>query len=256
MDINNILDKEFEALSNEDVKIINQFFIEECAVERKNSDRKGVFGLVQKQMAYNSNKIEGSTLTPDQTASLFDDNVVYDEYLLKDIEEMRSHFLMFNYMLDTIENTLSEDLIKQFHYQLKIGVFEDRANGYVIGDYKKRPNIVGNTMTATPLEVIQKMPELMADYTKAEKTLEAIASFHKSYEKIHPFQDGNGRTGRIIMFRECLKNGVLPFIVHDKNKRQYIECLQSDDVNKLVEYFKKEQMEYYQIMKTMLYRYF
>lgn len=256
MNINSILDKDFVNLTAEDIKRINVFFIEECVVERNNSDRKGVYGLVQKQMAYNSNKIEGSTLTPDQTASLFDNDVVYDEYLLKDIEEMRGHFLMFNFMLDTIKEPLTEELIKQFHYQLKIGVFEDRANGYAIGDYKKRPNIVGNTITATPMEVREKMPELMEQYSNMEKTLENIALFHKMYEGIHPFQDGNGRTGRIVMFRECLRNEILPFIVHDKNKREYIECLQENDVSRLVAYFRREQMEYYEIMKRMLYRYF
>lgn len=195
-------------------------------------------------------------LTKDQTASLFDNNIVYDDFRLKDIEEMRGHFLMFNYMLDTINEPLSEDLIKQFHYQLKIGVFEDRVNGYAIGNYKERPNIVGKTLTADPLEIKELMPKIINDYNNSEKEFIDIVEFHKKYESIHPFQDGNGRTGRIIMFRECLKNDILPFNVRCENKELYIKGFYSHNINILCDCFKEEQKYFYSILQKMLYRYF
>ena len=123
---------------------------------------------------------------------------------------------MFNKMIDTLEEPLTEELIKAFHFELKSGVFEDRANGYAIGDYKKRPNMVGMYETALPKEVPEKMRELLEWYHGSEKTLEVMAEFHARYESLHPFQDGNGRTGRLILFRECLKSGLVPIIIEDQ----------------------------------------
>lgn len=118
-----------------------EFLLERFQIERKRFDRSGVYGYTQRLLAYNSNKIEGSTLTEEQTASLFDNGTLPksdDYYRAKDVEEMNGHFLMFNRMLDTLEELLSQEMIKAFHYELKSGVFEDRANGYAIGDYKKK----------------------------------------------------------------------------------------------------------------------
>ena len=137
-----------------------KWLIDRFIIERKKFDRSGVYAYTQRVMAYNSNKIEGSTLTPEQTASLFDNGTLPrsdDYYRAKDVEEMNGHFLMFNYMLDTLEEPLSQKLIKQFQYELKSGVFEDRANGYAIGDYKQRPNMVGMYRTALPKEVPDEM---------------------------------------------------------------------------------------------------
>lgn len=203
-------------------------------------------------MAYNSNKIEGSTLTEDQTAALFEEGFLpasEDVYRAKDIEEMNGHFLMFNHMLATIDELLSEDLIKKFHYELKAGVFEDRANGYAIGSYKKRTNTVNNLNTAHPKDVAQKMAELLDWYHGVpKKDLETIARLHSAYERIHPFQDGNGRTGRLIIFRECLKNDICPFIVQDINRAAYVTSLKKaqteNDFAGLVKYFAKEQFVY------------
>ena len=123
----------------------------------------------------------------------------------KDVEEMNGHFLMFNKMLDTLNEPLTQRLIKQFHYELKSGVFEDRANGYAIGDYKKRPNIVGLYHTTKPEDVETEMKYLLEWYSEQERIgIAVLAEFHARYESIHPFQDGNGRTGRLIIFRECL----------------------------------------------------
>ena len=158
-----------------------RWLIERFKIERKRFDRTGVYAYTQRAMAYNSNKIEGSTLTPEQTASLFDNGTLPvndDYYRAKDVEEMNGHFLMFNHMLDTLEEELTENLIKRMHYELKSGVFEDRANGYAIGDYKKRPNMIGMYKTALPKDVEAEMRQLLDWYHKQEKTMKTLAEFH------------------------------------------------------------------------------
>ncbi len=229
------------------------FLMERFIIERQRFDRSGIYAYTQRMLAYNSNKIEGSTLTEEQTAALFDNGILPksdDYYRAKDVEEMNGHFLMFNKMLDTIEEPLSQDLIKAFHYELKLGVFEDRANGYAIGDYKKRPNIVGTYETVKPENVPKEMENLLTWYSTQDKTIDALAEFHARYEQIHPFQDGNGRTGRIILFRECLKNNIVPAIIEDKNRMEYIEALrdyrEEGNISKMTELLKTEQEFYYE----------
>ena len=237
-------------------KLMSEFkkwLIDRFIIERKKFDRSGVYAYTQRVMAYNSNKIEGSTLTPEQTASLFDNGTLPrsdDYYRAKDVEEMNGHFLMFNYMLDTLEEPLSQKLIKQFHYELKSGVFEDRANGYAIGDYKQRPNMVGMYRTALPKEVPDEMEKLLVWYEAQPKNMETLAKFHARYESIHPFQDGNGRTGRMILFRESLKyEEVDPFIILDDDRTVYIEALkefrENGTVSQLTELLQKEAEIYY-----------
>ena len=228
-----------------------QHLLERFKIEHAKRDRSGVYGFTQRLMAYNSNKIEGSTLTEEQTASLFDTGVLPrsdDYYRAKDVEEMNGHFLMFNKMLDTLDGDLSQELIKQFHYELKSGVFEDRANGYAIGDYKERPNMIGINQTALPSQVPAEMENLLTWYKNQEISLETLAEFHARYEIIHPFQDGNGRTGRMILFRECLRHNISPFIIEDANRPEYLDALkayrQTKTVTELTDLFKKEP-EYY-----------
>lgn len=231
-----------------------KWLIERFMIERKRFDRSGVYAYTQRTMAYNSNKIEGSTLTPEQTASLFDEGTLpqnNDYYRAKDVEETNGHFLMFNYMLDTLQEELSEELIKRFHYELKSGVFEDRANGYAIGAYKTRPNMVGMYKTILPKDVGAEMEKLLNWYHEQEKDIKTLAEFHARYEAIHPFQDGNGRTGRILLFRESLKNETLsPFIILDDDRNVYIEGLkeyrESKKVDKLVQLMEKEMKSYYE----------
>lgn len=232
--------------------------LDKMLFEFKNNIRNGVYGYTQKIMAYNSNRIEGNHLSVEHTSSLFDTQsfVSDDVYRPKDVEEMSGHFLMFNHMLKTIDKPLTEDLIKEFHRCLKEGVFEDKANGYVIGDYKARENIIGVYKTAKPNRVHEAMSNLLDAYDACDKTLESILALHAAYEIIHPFQDGNGRTGRLIMFRECLIDDVKPFIVRDCNKARYISALNNarvtGNVNELVSYVKTEQESYEQAIKGMI----
>ena len=228
-----------------------RFLLERFQIEWKHRDRSGIYGFTQRLMAYNSNKIEGSTLTEEQTASLFDTGMLPcsdDYYRAKDVEEMNGHFLMFNKMLKTLDAPLTQELIKQFHYELKSGVFEDRANGYAIGDYKKRPNMIGMYETTLPGNVAEEMAALLSWYENREVTLDVLAKFHARYESIHPFQDGNGRTGRLILFRECLRHNVLPFIIEDAHRPAYLEALkeyrETGGITKMVTLFRLEQ-DYY-----------
>ncbi len=235
------------------------FLLKRFKIEKKKFDRSGVYAYTQRLLAYNSNKIEGSTLTEEQTASLFDNGILPkadDYYRAKDVEEMNGHFLMFNRMLDTLNDSLSQDLIKQFHYELKSGVFEDRANGYAIGNYKKRPNMIGIYQTVKPDNVEEEMNALMEWYFKQEVNISVLAEFHARYESIHPFQDGNGRTGRLILFRECLKNGIVPVVIEDANRNEYLKALkeyrEEKELNGLISLFEKEQQFYLEKCKYFI----
>ena len=226
--------------------------LERFKIEHTKRDRSGVYSFTQRLLAYNSNKIEGSTLTEEQTASLFDTGILTktdDYYRAKDVEEMNGHFLMFNKMLDTLDAALDQQIIKSFHFELKSGVFEDRANGYAIGDYKKRPNMIGIHQTTLPSQVPDAMTELLNWYHAQDVSLETLAEFHARYEIIHPFQDGNGRTGRIILFRECLRHDISPFIIEDANRPEYLEALkayrQDGNTTALITLFQKEQEFYF-----------
>ena len=239
---------------------INDFLIKRFKIEHNKRDRSGIYATTQRLLAYNSNKIEGSTLTEEQTASLFDTGSLPksdDYYRAKDIEEMNGHFLMFNLMINTLDQELSEDLIKRFHYELKSGVFEDRANGYAIGDYKTRPNMIGMYKTVAPKDVEAEMEKLLDWYNSQEKNINTLAQFHARYESIHPFQDGNGRTGRMIIFRESLKSeSIQPFIILDENRGAYIDALkefqEEQKTDKLVELMKKEASVYYEECKYFM----
>lgn len=236
-----------------------EFLLERFKIERDKFDRSGVYAYTQRLLAYNSNKIEGSTLTEEQTASLFDNGTLpksNDYYRAKDVEEMNGHFLMFNKMVDTLDEALTQELIKQFHYELKSGVFEDRANGYAIGDYKNRPNMIGMYQTVRPENVVQEMNSLMEWYGNQNVDISVLAEFHARYESIHPFQDGNGRTGRLIIFRECLKNGIVPIVIEDANRNMYLEALkeyrEEKKLDKLIILFEKEQQVYLEKCKYFM----
>lgn len=206
-----------------DVDIIIGALKKEFEGRKKN----GLYSLFQTVFAYHSNHIEGSNLTENQTAFLFDTGTLGGEnvyYRVKDIEEAHGHFLMFDHMLKSFDEPLSEKMIKSFHYCLKAGVFEDKLNGYAIGEYKTLINRVGTITTAHPDEVPYLMELLISGYMNQKfqkKQYKDILRFHVEFEKIHPFQDGNGRVGRIIMFRECLKNDLFPIIIRDIDSMEY-----------------------------------
>lgn len=266
--INELLKTDFHNFSKEDIHLINIQMIEQMNTEWKLHDRGGVYGIIQRDMAYNSNRIEGSHLTKDETASLFETGQILSDglvvYRSKDIEEMTGHFLMFNKMLKTIDEPLSEDLIKAFHYELTSGVFEFRASGYPSGEYKTRANTVSTITVALPNEVPDKMKSWLSSYQakvdNGSVTLKDLAELHADFEKIHPFQDGNGRTGRMILFRETLKNDLIPFIIHDNNKLIYANALkeyqQGGSIDNLTAYFQSEQENFYKyIAVQFLYDY-
>lgn len=246
-------------ISNSTNKEFLEFLLKRFKIEKEKFDRSGVYAYTQRLLAYNSNKIEGSTLTEEQTASLFDNGMLpksENYYRAKDVEEMNGHFLMFNKMLDTLDKPLTQELIKQFHYELKSGVFEDRANGYAIGDYKQRPNMIGLYQTVRPENVVQEMKLLMDWYNSQEASISVLAEWHARYESIHPFQDGNGRTGRLILFRECLKNGIVPIVIEDANRNEYLEALkkyrEEESLDKLISLFEKEQHIYLEKCKYFM----
>ncbi|WP_346911309.1 Fic family protein [Faecalicatena orotica] len=243
----------------DDIKM-TELLKERFRIEMEKQDRGGVYALTQRKMAYNSNRIEGSTLTEKQTASIFETGTIRADgsvFRTKDVEEMTGHFTMFNYMLDTCEEILSQRLIKEYHYRLKAGVFEDIANGYPIGEYRNRRNMVSDIMTSTPENVEEDMKVLLEDYNSKEPhSLKDLAKFHARFEKIHPFQDGNGRAGRMILFKECLRSCVMPFIIGDDRKAEYYECLnnaqQNEDYEPLIRYFGQEQERYVEMVKDFI----
>lgn len=223
-------------------------------------DRKGVYAYTQKIMAYNSNRIEGSTLTSEQTASLFDTGSLVGDsneiYRAKDIEEMTGHFKMFNEVIKSLDKPLTIEMIKSFHFQLKAGVFEDYANGYLVGEFKKYKNHVSDIETELPENIPDKIAELIHKYEKSDKTLKDIVVFHAEYEHIHPFQDGNGRTGRAIMLKQCLDANIIPIIIRDDEKLLYYRALhqaQTENMyDKLLVFFENEQEKYYQNVKDYI----
>lgn len=262
--LNSVLKRDFADLAKEDCKSIVQALIERFRIELARQDRQGIYAATQKTMAYNSNRIEGSTLTEGQTATLFDTGTLISDgimiYRAKDIEEMNGHFRMFNYMVKNIGNPLSENMIKQFHFCLKTGVFEDFANGYKVGDYKTRANRVGTINTVLPIDVPKRMGELIQWYCSlSEIKIEDLARFHAEYESIHPFQDGNGRTGRMILFKQCLDEGLIPIVIHDDDKVLYMNALNKaqteNNYTLLSDIFIKAQEEYYKELQLFLYDY-
>ena len=188
----------------------------------------GLYHELQVRMTYNSNHIEGSKLTEDQTRLIFETNTidVGDGILVDDILETVHHFRAIDYVIDKAEEELSEDIIKHLHYLLKHDTKDSTLSWFAVGDYKKRANVVGGRETAKPKEVPGRMRELLADYNaKGKVTIEDVVTFHAEFEHIHPFQDGNGRVGRLIALKECLHHNIIPFIIEDNKKGFYYRGL-------------------------------
>lgn len=197
--------------------------------EKKNRYSGGIYHKTQIDLTYNSNHIEGSRLTHDQTRYIFDTNTigVENEVLnVDDVIETANHFRCIDMIIDNAKATLTEKFIKDLHLILKNGTSDSRKDWFSVGDYKKMPNEVGGMVTALPEEVADRMKALLTEYNnKKEKTLEDILDFHVKFEIIHPFQDGNGRVGRLIIFKECLKYNIVPFIIEDQLKMFYYRGL-------------------------------
>ena len=189
----------------------------------------GIYHKTQIDLTYNSNRIEGSRLTYDQTRDIFETNKVCVEteaLNVDDVIETVNHFRCIDLIIDRAKAALTEKFIKELHFILKNGTSDSRKEWFAVGDYKRMPNEVGGMDTALPEEVADKMKALLAEYNgKKEKTLEDILDFHVRFERIHPFQDGNGRVGRLIMFKECLKYNIVPFIIEDDLKMFYYRGL-------------------------------
>ena len=189
----------------------------------------GIYHKTQIDLTYNSNHIEGSRLTHDQTRYIFETNTigVEKEVLnVDDVIETANHFRCIDMIIDNAKAALTEKFIKELHLLLKNGTSDSRNDWFAVGDYKKMPNEVGGMDTALPEEVADKMKALLTEYNgKEEKTFEDILDFHVKFEQIHPFQDGNGRVGRLIMFKECLKYNIVPFIIEDNLKMFYYRGL-------------------------------
>ncbi|MBO6217359.1 MAG: Fic family protein [Prevotella sp.] len=196
--------------------------------EQKNMRLKGgIYHKTQIDMTYNSNHIEGSRLTHQQTRYIFETNTIgVTEGVMNvdDIVETVNHFKCMDFIIDHAGEKLTENLIKQLHLILKTGTSDSQKDWFMVGDYKKLPNEVGGQETCLPKEVHQRMKALLGKYNAIkEKTLEDILDFHVQFETIHPFQDGNGRVGRLLMFKECLNNAIVPFIITDELKHFYYQ---------------------------------
>ena len=197
--------------------------------EKKAKLHGGIYHRVQVDLTYNSNHIEGSRLTHDQTRYIYETNtigIVDEAVRVDDIIETTNHFRCIDFIIDKANASLSETVIKQLHYLLKSGTSDSRKDWFAVGEYKKLPNEVGGMDTTLPEEVSKEIKNLLAWYNAIENvTLEDIIEFHVRFEKIHPFQDGNGRVGRLIMFKECLKNNIVPFIIDENHKLFYYRGL-------------------------------
>ena len=250
-----------ELIKDEEKLDVSKINVLEVLKEQKEMKLKGnLYHNTQVIFAYNTNHIEGSKLTEEQTRYIFETNSILFEgqtvASVDDILETANHFKLVDYMLDKANEQLTEDMMKEFHKILKEGTMDSRKEWFMVGDYKKVVNEAGGIKTTDPKNVQRDMSKLMEWYNSLEnKTINEIVEFHVRFERIHPFQDGNGRVGRIIMFKECLKNGIVPFIILDKDKLFYYRglkeyksekgylidtCLNAQDqYTKMIEYYLK-----------------
>jgi Fic family protein len=232
-------------------------------IEQKNSKFKGnIYHYSQVNFAYNSNKIEGSHLTEDETEEIFETNSFIpktnDAIKFDDLTEMKNHFRLFDYMLDIVEDTLTKENIIEMNKILKRNTSDEENPRYNVGGFKIVPNKIGliNVIeTSHPNDVENDMNKLLEWYNSIKEiSLEDIIEFHVRFERIHPFGDGNGRVGRIIMFKECLKNNIMPFIILDSDKPYYMRGLKEykNDKMYLIDTIKNEQDIFEKVCEEML----
>lgn len=199
--------------------------------QKAGKTKGGIYHRIQVDLTYNSNHIEGSRLTRDQTRYIFETNTIgiaEGSVNVDDIIETTNHFRAIDYIIDKTDGRLTETSIKHLHFLLKSGTSDERKDWFRVGDYKLLPNEVGGNDTVEPENVHKEIKSLLDEYNAIKHpTLEDIIDFHQRFEAIHPFQDGNGRVGRLIMFRECLRNGIVPFIITDELKIYYYNGLRN-----------------------------
>ena len=207
----------------------NKLLLDILQEEKFSGYAGGIYHKTQIELTYNSNHIEGSSLTYEQTRYIFETNTIGVEdgsLNVDDVIETANHFRIVSLIIDNAKSTLTQEFIKKLHLLLKNGTSDSRKDWFAVGGYKKLPNEVGGMHTTPPEEVSGKMKELLDEYNaKEEKSLDDVLDFHVKFEKIHPFQDGNGRVGRLIMFKECLKYNIIPFIIEDDLKMFYYRGL-------------------------------
>lgn len=220
----------------------------------------GLYHQTQVRLAYNSNHMEGSRLTEDQTRSIYETHtigVTDGQENVDDIIEAVNHFRCFQYILEVADKELSEDMIKHIHLLLKSGTTDSQKKWFAVGDYKKMPNVIGDMIETTPpAKVAAEVKKLLKSYRENSNiTFEDIVDFHYRFEKIHPFQDGNGRVGRLIMFKECLKYNIPPFIIEDNVKEYYKRGLNEHATEKgyLIETCRASQDAYKKLLKYFEY---
>ncbi|MBQ4559535.1 MAG: Fic family protein [Tyzzerella sp.] len=220
----------------------------------------GLYHQTQVRLAYNSNHMEGSRLTEDQTRSIYETQtiaVTEGHEKIDDIIETVNHFRCFDYILSVADKELSEDIMKHIHLLLKNGTTDSQKEWFAVGDYKKRPNMIGDMIETThPSKVASEIKQLLKSYREnGNMMFEDIIDFHYKFEKIHPFQDGNGRVGRLIMFKECLKYNIPPFIIEDVSKDYYRRGLKEYETEKgfLVETCRAAQDTYKKLLEYFEY---
>lgn len=230
-DICNYLDCQVGDIVSMEKEVDKTTLLYKLREEKKMKLKGGIYHQTQIKLAYNSNHIEGSTLSEDQTRYIFETNTVGLEKEVAnvdDIIETINHFICFDYMLDCAGDELSETIIKKMHWLLKSHTSDSRVEWFNVGEYKQRSNVVGGEKTTPPSKVRKEIQNLLHEYNQKDLiTLDDIIDFHYHFEKIHPFQDGNGRVGRLIMFKECLKYNIVPFIIEDRNKMYYYRGLKN-----------------------------
>ena len=227
------LDTSIDELVKEEEDVVDLSKVNLLEILRKQKEMKlsgNIYHYTQVKFAYNTNHIEGSTLTEEETRYIYETNTIVstsdNPTKVDDIIETVNHFRIVDYLIDNADKKLTESMIKEFHRILKSGTSDSTKTWFKVGEYKILENQIGDQKTAKPNEVPQKMKELLSSYNKKKKIiLEDIIDFHAKFEAIHPFQDGNGRIGRIIMFKECLKNNIVPFIIQDADKLFYYRGL-------------------------------
>lgn len=189
--------------------------------EKKNAVKGGIYNKMQVDFAYNSNRIEGNCLTYEQTRYIFETHTIGGTASVNNVFEAANHFRCFDYILDTIDEPISEKLIKELDRKLKSGIITDDDSA-VVGDYKKYPNTVGEITTTLPEDVSGAVRALIEEFSHRNAVdMYDVAEFHAEFEKIHPFYDGNGRIGRLLTLKMCLQNGIVPFIISDRMKHFY-----------------------------------